>query len=139
MDPVILTAILSLVSACIVALISYAGTVKLNNANEIKKEKDGENRTGLLEQKLELFSQNISESIERLEKKQDKHNNLIERMYETEKTTAQQSRDIKTLYTNVSEIKSDIKDVRNDMEGLKKEVHALKEEDIKIETQLGKI
>ena len=55
--------------------------------------------------KMEYTIQAIEEHIDRLERKQDKHNNLIERMTIVE-------RDLKTSFSKIDEIKEDIHELR---------------------------
>lgn len=55
--------------------------------------------------KMEYTIQAIEEHIDRLERKQDKHNNLIERMTIVE-------RDLKTSFGKIDEIKEEIHELR---------------------------
>lgn len=60
----------------------------------------------LTDLKNEFLLQNVQDHIKRLEEKQDKHNNLIERMAIVE-------RDIKTAFTFISELKEEVKHNEN--------------------------
>lgn len=55
--------------------------------------------------KMEYTIQAIEEHIDRLEKKQDKHNNLIERMVIVE-------RDLKTSFNKMDELKEEIHELK---------------------------
>ena len=46
--------------------------------------------------------------LQELEKKVDKHNNVIERTYELEKQNAAQDERIKTLFTEMSDVKGQL-------------------------------
>lgn len=80
---------------------------------------------------------NIANQIKALEVKQDKHNQVIERTYNLEKAQAETSRDIKTLYNHVDEIKGDIKEVKGDMDTLNKSVNEVKECEIRLEGKMA--
>lgn len=80
---------------------------------------------------------NIANQIKALEVKQDKHNQVIERTYNLEKAQAETSRDIKTLYNHVDEIKGDIKEIKGDMDTLNKSVNEVKECEIRLEGKMA--
>lgn len=82
---------------------------------------------------------NIASQIKTLEVKQDKHNSTIERTFLLEKQQAETSRDIKTLYNHVDEIKCDVKDVRNDIDMLSKNVNEVKECEIRLESKVSRV
>ena len=57
----------------------------------------------------------IKSSIDNLAKKQDKHNNVIERTFILE-------RDMKTVYNNITEIKANVKDVETKVDKTSQEL-----------------
>ena len=84
----------------------------------------------------------IKSSIDNLAKKQDKHNNVIERTFILE-------RDMKTVYNNITEIKANVRDVENKVDKTTQELrekwdlvnennNALKEEEIKLQKKKKK-
>ena len=84
----------------------------------------------------------IKNSIDNLAKKQDKHNNVIERTFILE-------RDMKTVYNNITEIKENVKDVENKVDKtsqelrdkwdlVNKNINDLKEEEIKLQSKVEK-
>ena len=84
----------------------------------------------------------IKSAIDNLAKKQDKHNNVIERTFILE-------RDMKTVYNNIAEIKVNVKDVENKVDKTSQElrdkwdlvnenINALKEEEIKLQSKVEK-
>ena len=84
----------------------------------------------------------IKSSIDNLAKKQDKHNNVIERTFILE-------RDMKTVYNNIAEIKVNVKDVENTVDKtsqeirekwdlVNKNINDLKEEEIKLQSKVEK-
>jgi len=81
---------------------------------------------------------NIANQIKALEVKQDKHNSVIERTFLLEKAQAEQTRDIKTLYNHVDEIKSNVKEVRGDIDALSKDINEVKECEIRLEGKFAK-
>ena len=84
----------------------------------------------------------IKSSIDNLAKKQDKHNNVIERTFILE-------RDMKTVYNNITEIKANVRDVENKVDKtsqelrdkwdlVNKNINDLKEEEIKLQSKVEK-
>lgn len=84
----------------------------------------------------------IRDSIDNLAKKQDKHNNVIERTFILE-------RDMKTAYNNIADIKTNVKDVeakvdktsqelRDKWDLINENISALKEEEIKLQGKVEK-
>ena len=84
----------------------------------------------------------IKSSIDNLAKKQDKHNNVIERTFILE-------RDMKTVYNNIAEIKANVKDVETKVDKTSQElrdkwdlvnenINTLKEEEIKLQRKVEK-
>lgn len=84
----------------------------------------------------------IKSSIDNLAKKQDKHNNVIERTFILE-------RDMKTVYNNITEIKANVRDVetkvdktsqelRDKWDLVNKNINDLKEEEIKLQSKVEK-
>ena len=84
----------------------------------------------------------INSSIDNLAKKQDKHNNVIERTFILE-------RDMKTVYNNIAEIKANVKDVGNKVDKtsqklreknnkINENINTLKEEEIKLQSKVEK-
>lgn len=72
----------------------------------------------------------IMEQIKALELKQDKHNQVIERMYIIERTQGEAQRDMKTLYNAVDEVKED-------MGHLHTAIDEIKEKEIRLEGRIG--
>lgn len=84
----------------------------------------------------------IKSAIDNLAKKQDKHNNVIERTFILE-------RDMKTAYNSIAEIKANVRDVENKVDKTSQElrdkwdlvnenINALKEEEIKLQSKVEK-
>ena len=84
----------------------------------------------------------IKSSIDNLAKKQDKHNNVIERTFILE-------RDMKTVYNSIAEIKANVRDVENKVDKtsqelrdkwdlVNKNINDLKEEEIKLQSKVEK-
>ena len=84
----------------------------------------------------------IKSSIDNLAKKQDKHNNVIERTFILE-------RDMKTVYNSMAEIKANVRDVENKVDKTSQElrdkwdlvnenINTLKEEEIKLQSKVEK-
>ena len=84
----------------------------------------------------------IKSSIDNLAKKQDKHNNVIERTFILE-------RDMKTVYNNITEIKANVRDVENKVDKTSQElrdkwdlvnenINSLKAEEIKLQSKVEK-
>lgn len=84
----------------------------------------------------------IKSSIDNLAKKQDKHNNVIERTFILE-------RDMKTVYNNITEIKANVRDVENKVDKTSQElrdkwdlvnenINTLKAEEIKLQSKVEK-
>lgn len=84
----------------------------------------------------------IRDSIDNLAKKQDKHNNVIERTFILE-------RDMKTAYNNIADIKVNVKDVeikvdktsqelKDKWDLINKNINSLKEEEIKLQAKVEK-
>ena len=84
----------------------------------------------------------IKNSIDNLAKKQDKHNNVIERTFILE-------RDMKTVYNSMAEIKANVRDVENKVDKtsqelrdkwdlVNKNINDLKEEEIKLQSKVEK-
>ena len=74
-----------------------------NITNEFKEHKEKtyaavEKIKDSIEKQIEKNQQHTAEHIKRLEEKQDKHNNVIERTYKLEKDMASQERDMKTAF-----------------------------------------
>lgn len=77
--------------------------------------------------------------LEELEKKQTKHNNLIERVYELEKRTNEQEKDIQALRSDLLEIKTDIKDLKHHIEKVGDLVNEMKTKNARLEEHIKKV
>ena len=84
----------------------------------------------------------IKSSIDNLAKKQDKHNNVIERTFILE-------RDMKTAYNSIADIKVNVREVENKVDKTSQElrdkwdlinesINSLKEEEIKLQSKVEK-
>ena len=75
--------------------------------------------------------------LEELEKKQSKHNNLIERVYTLENRTNEQEKDIQALRADLLEIKSDIKELKNNIEKVGDSVNEMKTREARLEEHIN--
>lgn len=78
----------------------------------------------------------IEEEIVALTKAQAKHNNLMERTYGLEKAQAELSRDVKTLYNNLDDVKGDVRDVRSNVDTIIKDVADIKASEVRLEERI---
>lgn len=69
---------------------------------------------------------NITNQIKALEVKMEKHNAVVERTFLLEKAQAEQTRDIKTLYNHIEDIKTDVKEVRTDIEKINSNINEIR-------------
>lgn len=67
--------------------------------------------------------------LEELEKKQNKHNNLIDRVYNLENRTNEQEKDIQLLRSDLQEIKADLKELKHSITKFSELVHEMKLKD----------
>lgn len=84
-DPAIIA---SVITALITGGFTLAGVLAANNAQRKVSEAKQDARMEALEDKMDTYHREDQEAIGRLEKKQDKYNNLQERTFENEKKIA---------------------------------------------------
>lgn len=79
------TAIISAIASIVVSVITLVGVLISTKATHDKTIFEVQKQMALLEQKYDLATADIKKDIQALEKKQDTHNGIIERMYSVEK------------------------------------------------------
>lgn len=120
-------AVLSLIGSIVVGLLSFLGIWYTSNSNRKAYE-------AVNDEKMKQ----IANKIDSLEVKQDKHNSVIERTYILEKSQAETNRDIKTLFNNLDDIKSDVKEVKEEVEDVRNSVHKIELGETRLEEKLVK-
>lgn len=79
------TAIISAIASIIVSIMTLVGVIITTKSNHDKTIFEVQKQTALMEQKYDMVTADIKRDIQALEKKQDTHNGIIERMYSVEK------------------------------------------------------
>lgn len=122
----------------ITAVFVYLGVVYSAKIARDKDEALQDARMLQFEEKNKMTFDRIEEKIVELTKAQSKHNNLMERTFLLEKMQGEMSRDMKTLYNNINEVKQDVKEMRSDIESIERDVAAIKQEEIRLEGKINK-
>lgn len=120
-------AMLSFIGSVIVGLLSLFGI--LYSTNSTRKAYEAVN-----DEKMKQ----IYDKIDALEKKQDKHNNLITRTFKLEEANSNQEKDIQNINESIKEIKQDISDTKKDLVEVKESLHNLEIVETKLEGKVQK-
>ena len=127
---------LSFISSIVIGILTLIGVLYANNSTRKKTDAIHEMQLKQMGEKHEMQLNEIKGDIKRLEEKQDRHNEVIERTFKLEKTQEAQSRDIKTLYNNVDDMKGNIKDIHSDIDNINRSVTTIRENEIRLETKV---
>lgn len=85
------TIIGGVVTACITGAITLVGVFASNGKTQ-----------AILEERLDNYKRHTDETLKRLEQKQDRHNQVIERVYKVES-------DLKTAYQRIDDLREEIR------------------------------
>lgn len=97
----------AILGSIIVAVLGMIGNIIVATASANKSQAVMETKIEAFEKRTDEKFSDVKEQIENLEKKQDKHNNLVERVAVLE-------RDNKTAFNRIDDLRSDIKDLQKE-------------------------